>query len=150
MSQHSCALLKQAGPWRVVVLACDMLLRLIGYWSSSTDARYAAYPDPASWVDHEWDDEERSTVGWYVRSGSMVRGFMGYSTCRLCGFAQNGNHELTDGTFIWPEGLAHYVMEHSVRLPEEFVRHVEMMEDQFEAVIIDTEWWRTQAMGPLT
>lgn len=30
---------------------------------------------------------------------------------------------LTDGKYVWPEGLAHYVTAHAVRPPEEFVRH---------------------------
>lgn len=32
---------------------------------------------------------------------------------------------MTDGIYCWPEGLAHYVRHHQVRLPEEFVRQVE-------------------------
>ena len=28
---------------------------------------------------------------------------------------------LTDGKYVWPEGLAHYVSAHAVRLPEDFV-----------------------------
>lgn len=34
-----------------------------------------------------------------------------------------GTSCLSDGHFIWPEGLAHYVDKHSVRPPEEFIRH---------------------------
>lgn len=30
---------------------------------------------------------------------------------------------LTDGKYVWPEGLAHYVSVHAVRPPEDFVRH---------------------------
>ena len=30
---------------------------------------------------------------------------------------------LTDGTYVWPEGLAHYVSEHAVRPPEDFIKH---------------------------
>ena len=35
-----------------------------------------------------------------------------------------GCRELSDGTYVWPEGLAHYVEEHNVRLPQQFVDHV--------------------------
>jgi hypothetical protein len=35
-----------------------------------------------------------------------------------------GTSCLTDGTFIWPEGFAHYLEAHAVRPPVEFVRHV--------------------------
>lgn len=35
-----------------------------------------------------------------------------------------GSWDLTDGLWVWPEGLAHYVDVHSISLPEEFVSHV--------------------------
>ena len=35
-----------------------------------------------------------------------------------------GRGELTDGVYMWPEGLAHYLEKHNVRLPQEFVDHV--------------------------
>jgi len=40
-----------------------------------------------------------------------------------CG-RHNGSAELADGTYCWPEGLAHYLEAHQVRPPEEFVEHV--------------------------
>ena len=35
-----------------------------------------------------------------------------------------GSWDLTDGTWVWPQGLSHYVEVHGVVLPEEFVSHV--------------------------
>lgn len=35
-----------------------------------------------------------------------------------------GSRELTDGEWVWPEGLSHYVREHGVGLPEQFISHV--------------------------
>jgi hypothetical protein len=32
-----------------------------------------------------------------------------------------GSRDLSDGTWVWPEGLAHYVERHNVVLPEAFV-----------------------------
>jgi hypothetical protein len=118
-----------------------MHLRLLGYWGSSGDTRF---PDPAALIDAEWDAEERDDVGSYLRSGLVVRAFMGYSTCRLCWFAQNGSLELTDGVYAWPQGLAHYVTEHNVRLPHEFVEHMRTMEDALDAATIDPAWWLSQ------
>ena len=34
-----------------------------------------------------------------------------------------GASEFTDGTWAWPEGLAHFVENYDVQLPDEFVRH---------------------------
>jgi hypothetical protein len=50
---------------------------------------------------------------------------MGYSFCRFeCGIPNNamGDSDLSDGEWLWPEGLAHYVERHSVRLPDEFIQ----------------------------
>ena len=36
----------------------------------------------------------------------------------------NGFRERCDGVYIWPEGLAHYVRAHNVRLPAEVVKQI--------------------------
>jgi hypothetical protein len=80
-------------------------LILIGYWRSET---HPEWPDPADLVDPQWDAQERHMVTMYLASGTIARTYMGFSPCRLCG-RQNGSLEYTDGEFIWPEGLAHYL-----------------------------------------
>jgi hypothetical protein len=35
-----------------------------------------------------------------------------------------GSWDLTDGTWVWPQGLSHYVEVHGIVLPEEFMSHV--------------------------
>jgi hypothetical protein len=35
-----------------------------------------------------------------------------------------GSRDFTDGMWIWPEGLAHYVHNHGVTLPDDFVARV--------------------------
>ncbi|MEU7900479.1 hypothetical protein AB0B45_47555 [Nonomuraea sp. NPDC049152] len=95
-------------------------LRLIGYWSS---ADTPDWPNPNDWVDLDWDDRERELVAIYLAGGIHAPyATAGPSECRICKQA-NGSLELTDGTYLWPEGLAHYVRDHSVRLPEVIVQH---------------------------
>jgi hypothetical protein len=45
------------------------------------------------------------------------------SECRLCG-VPNGCAEFMDDVYIWPDGLGHYVREHSVKPPEEVLVHI--------------------------
>jgi hypothetical protein len=92
-----------------------------------------------------WDDEQRLLVFGYLQRGLFARGFLGWSKCRICG-RPVGSEEWTDGMYIWPEGLSHYVGDHKVRLPEEFVRHAERNLAAFNECDIDVEWWidRTQ------
>jgi hypothetical protein len=94
------------------------------------------------YVDSNWDRDERLEVGLYLQNGLVARAWMGYSPCRLCDSAQNGNLDLTDGTYVWPEGLAHYVLDHDVRLPDEFVAHVRMRNEQTDSAVVDETWWR--------
>lgn len=84
-------------------------------------------PDPRDFVDPAWDPTERDRVIFYLRSGKRLTSYFGYSTCRFkCGIDDRdmGDADLTDGTYVWPEGFAHYLDRHHVRPPEVFVQHV--------------------------
>ena len=80
------------------------------------------WPDATMFVDPNWREDERRRVGEYLQRGTRVNVARGLSLCRFCE-RRNGSAELTDRVYIWPEGLAHYVSQHDVRLPEEFVGH---------------------------
>ena len=96
-------------------------LKLLGYWHSShTDA----LPHPQSLVDPSWERLRRGQIVAYLKNGMRHRQYLGLSYCRFqCGQRGLGSADLTDGTWVWPEGLSHYVDVHSVRLPDEFVQH---------------------------
>jgi hypothetical protein len=117
-------------------------VRLIGYWRAGPssvvpypkDSEQAqayersrqeklGWPDPADFVDAAWDSDARRAVLHHLETGTLVNQTRGLSQCRLCG-RENGSAEMTDGAYAWPEGLAHYVREHAVRLPQAFVDHV--------------------------
>ncbi len=91
-------------------------------------------------VDTTWNDEDRDIVALYLQGGTIVRSYMGFSLCRICG-EQNGNNEMSDGTYVWPEGLGHYVRNHSVRLPQTFVAHVLARLEALESAERDEAWW---------
>ena len=95
-------------------------LTLIGYWLGPSAL---GWPDVRDCVDPSWDKRERQTVIAHLRKGTRFRAFLGLSMCRFCSVA-NGASEQTDGTYYWPEGLAHYLEKHGVRLPQRFVGHV--------------------------
>lgn len=116
-------------------------LKLIGYWAGP---RAPGWPDPQDFVDSSWDREEREDVAAYLTQGFVLRGFGGVSTCRICG-VKNGALELTDGTWYWPDGLAHYLTAHDVRLPQIFVDHVGAELDRLENVDPEIDWWRAQS-----
>jgi hypothetical protein len=115
-------------------------LILIGYWSGE---RAPGWPSPEKFVDESWDPDTRDLIADYLRRGFVVRAYMGYSPCRICG-RNNGDLLLSDGTFVWPDGLVHYVTDHAVRLPDKFVSHALEEISSYESADWEESWWRGQ------
>jgi hypothetical protein len=123
-------------------------LTLIGYWLGPGELEW---PDVRNSVDPSWDEEERQTVIAHLRKGTEFRAFLGISICRIC-TSPNGVSEQTDGTYYWPEGLAHYLAKHDVRLPQLFAEHVlagrkvrpQVRRRDAEHAPLSVTWWRGQ------
>lgn len=95
-----------------------MTLHLIGYWKESLGDAYPL----AEEVVGALPAHQRDAVAKYLEGGRLsIWTFMGHSKCRLGCPGANGCQEQTDGKWIWPSGLVHYVRVHGVALPEEFV-----------------------------
>lgn len=93
-------------------------LNLIGYWITSL--KDDLFLPPQEFVSDE-ESNVREIVANYLDSGTMVAAYRGLSWCRFLCRRDNGCCELSDGYWIWPEGLSHYVRDHNVWLPEEFI-----------------------------
>ena len=105
------------------VVAASPKFEALGYWFNELAPNH--YPRPQALVGR-WQPARRAAVVAYLRNGTVFERYGGLSYCRFhCGVAPRalGTCDLFDGQFIWPSGLAHYVEEHNVRLPERFVRH---------------------------
>jgi hypothetical protein len=94
--------------------------KAIGYWWSE---EHTGLPHPTDFIHEDWEGPDRDAVLAHLRSGEVAHQWMGWSTCRLCS-DDNGTVCLTDGVYVWPEGFAHYVEEHDVKPPKEFIAHV--------------------------
>lgn len=105
----------------VPVSALPASLRLIGYWRPKLGE--SRWPDPKDFVDPTWSEAERNVVADHLVRGRTLLEYRGLSDCRFCGEFV-GSKLLTDRNYCWPEGLAHYLIQHDVRLPDEFVSHV--------------------------
>lgn len=110
----------------------------IGYWRGEGRPNL---PNATDFVDASWDEDERFEVIAHLEHAMIVRKQMGCSRCRFCG-ALNGSLELSDGTYVWPEGLAHYLREHDLRLPQMFVDHVRAFAERWEEAAYAWDWWR--------
>ena len=105
-------------------------LLAVGYWRSLPewhDETNDDFPDPTLLVDEDWHAANRARIVGYLRAGEEYIVWRGFSYCRFdCGmeFSKMGSRCFTDGVWVWPQGLAHYVDVHHIRLPEEFVAHM--------------------------
>lgn len=134
-------------------------LRSIGFWGNG---RYARWPDPRRFVDPSWDPEERAAVIAYVRRGrdwapnDEPVGLV--EDCKICD-RPIGSGEVTDGSYVWADGLAHYLEVHDVRLPDEFTEHVlgrlgapmpsdAETRDLAHSAREDDRWWKTMRELP--
>lgn len=116
----------------------DRPVRLLGFWGTVGNR---TLPNPADLVDPAWEESDRDWVADYLNHGQVAGSWMGASRCRLCS-RLNGSRDLTDGYYLWPEGLAHYVVDHAVRLPAEFLKHIERRLDALDELERDSSWWR--------
>lgn len=99
----------------------------VGFWRTQKESGIFSFlfggpslpwPEPC-----EWNPDEKSQVLKHLESAPILRAWYGFSTCRLCG-KPNGSSERGDGQYHWPDGLAHYVRDHSVLLPRKFIDHI--------------------------
>jgi len=94
----------------------------VGYWWSPSRPEL---PDPRVLVGEPYAPELRDRISGYLASGGIFVACFGFSYCRFeCGVnnSEMGVADLTDGVWVWPEGLHHYVCHHHVRLPGEFIQ----------------------------
>lgn len=117
-------------------------LRRIGHWG---DGGISDLPDPRAMI-FPWDAMEREDGEDYLRRGFVSLACLGYEACRICG-QENGSLELSDGVYCWPEGLYHYVHDHGVGLPREFVDHVIFSSAELMNSEVDDSWWVWAAKG---
>jgi hypothetical protein len=100
-------------------------LLAIGYWREEY-----CFAGPDAWIAEPREllsklgaKTAHPEVIAYLRNGRVLETWRGWSFCRFdCGAEDQtmGHSDLTDGTWVWPEGLVHYVEAHKLGLPSEF------------------------------
>lgn len=102
------------------------MLKKIGFWlyKQPSDINHTEQEDgiTLSWPveDPNWDQEEKKIVLDKLQSGRQGKAYKGSSVCRLCGI-RNGSSEMYDSRFLWPNGFIHYVEDHNVKPPQDFI-----------------------------
>ena len=95
--------------------------KIVGFWNNRRD-EYPEFPMPEP-NNSNYDKAKMIEYLSYPYSAVVIK-YRGVSHCRVCN-AIIGSRTLSDGVYMYPEGLKHYVEEHEVELPSHFVNHVE-------------------------
>lgn len=78
-------------------------------------------------VDADWNPPDLLQLAAYLDSGlvSLMTASGKPWHCHLCGQSfKNNSVQMSDGTWVWPFYLGHYVQHHHVRLPDRFVERI--------------------------
>jgi hypothetical protein len=85
---------------------------------------YEELPFLTSAVDPLWEPEDKDRLVSYLEQSPIVVTSSPSSRCLLCPSEVPTLCYQSDGAWLWPKSLAHYVREHSIVLPERFVQHI--------------------------
>ena len=96
----------------------DPMLRRIGYWKECLGDQYPFPQELRAEYAHGLGDK----LATYMESGKYFTSYLGTSWCRFGCRGRYGSAEFTDGVWVWPAGLVHYVRHHPIALPPDFVR----------------------------
>ena len=96
-------------------------MRYIGRWIRSL--KDTEYPPPHELVG-EYDPTVQPKIVAYLNSGHVLRVYRGYASCLFRSNYSEPYTEKTDGSWVWPCHLSHYVQTHNVLVPPEFICNV--------------------------
>lgn len=120
-------------------------MRYIGKWIQSL--KDTEHPPPHELV-VEYDVETRTKVIWYLNHGHVLHKSLGHAWCLFRCDYEEAYFERTDGTWVWPCDLSHYVETHNIRLPGEFISNavasdnLPAFEEVWHTRDIDFSYWR--------
>lgn len=119
----------------------------IGLWQSDLEPHL---PHPKQFVDETWGEQEKQAVISRLKSSyALPYPYAGKSWCRFnCGETEMGNRDFSDGIYLFPEGLVHYLEHHAVKLPKSTIETMltnPIKKYNFESDFsVDIDWWATQ------
>lgn len=95
----------------------------IGYWKNK---RNQQLPDPTKIITTYKDSTVKEKIVNYLNNASIFICFDGLSWCRFPKCESGiGCNCLTDGKYVWPSAFYHYIQDHNVSIPQEFMSHME-------------------------
>jgi hypothetical protein len=81
-------------------------------------------PSVFSAVDPSWEPDDKDQLVTYLTQTVVVEATTWMTTCPLCPSELPTLNYQSDGVWLWPQSLAHYVVWHSVVIPDRFAEHI--------------------------
>ena len=97
-----------------------------GYWKYKTKKESLLYSIEA-WTDEEWSLNDIGKIVKYLNNAPITLTVtpLGDLICIYCGKNLGESSRIhSDGIWVWPSSLPHFVRCHNVCLPDEFVDHI--------------------------
>ena len=97
-----------------------------GFTSPTQESASSSWPYWKHLVDPTWNPNDKDQIVKYLETASTAA-VSGYEDmdCPVCKNAKwNPSHYRSDGVWLWPSDLAHFVDEHQMRIPERFLVHI--------------------------
>ncbi|MFD2565702.1 hypothetical protein [Aquimarina rubra] len=60
----------------------------------------------------------------YLKKGGKISSVSSQRECEICGKLAGSINYYTDGNWVWPEWITHYILDHRIKLPDGFIDHV--------------------------
>lgn len=60
----------------------------------------------------------------YLKSAHKMSWVASVRECEICGKTAGPRTYLTDGFWVWPLWLCHYVEDHNIKLPDDFINRI--------------------------
>ncbi len=70
------------------------------------------------------NDIDVKTVLNYLAKGGKIATVSTKKQCEYCEEIAGSYNYYTDGTWVWPEWLFHYIIKHRIKLPDAFIKHI--------------------------
>ena len=113
----------------------------VGYWGDGEGA--TSLPRPQTLVCPGWQPADRGRIVAYLKGGHIFGQYCGLARCRFAGCGKLlGSCDLTDGVWVWPQGLEHYLEDHEVCLLPAFVETMQANGWQVSAAARDADMAR--------
>jgi hypothetical protein len=116
-----------------------------GFWKQDGDY-YASCPDFNEWMISDCELEPDQKIIDYLSNGSFVSASPIYVNCHICEETIDSSKViLTDGIWMWPKDLVHYISLHKLKIPDEFYAHMNgsnfncpIVDDDFDMMCLET------------